>query len=402
MDIKKFIELVKQSFKEWSEDKASRLAAALAYYTIFSIPPLLVIVIAIAGQFFGQEAAQQELLSQVGSTIGEDGRAALEGILEGADRPQGNVIAVIIGVVTLFLGASGVFAQLQDGLNTVWDVMAAPGRGIIGTLKTRFVSFTMVLGTGFLLLVSLVITAVLAVVDQYLTGLLPGAVILVRIVNFAISLGVIILLFALIYKVVPDVEIQWSDVWIGATVTAVLFVLGRFAISLYLQYSDPTSTFGAAGSLILIAIWVYYSAQILFLGAEFTQVYANLYGSDLKPERGAVFMTEQARATQGIPSAGTKQKAIEAQGGRGAEERRSGGVEEGERAVALVPSSPVTARRATSYGVGEQAAAGVAAVRHEKASPVVNALGRARYLALVVPVVLLGAWRAWRNRTQVK
>jgi membrane protein len=386
MNRKKFLDLVKQSFSEWSEDKASRLAAALAYYTIFSIPPLLVIVIAIAGQFFGREAAQQQLLAQVGSTIGSEGSAALEGILEGADRPEGNTIAIIIGVVTLFLGASGVFAQLQDGLNTVWDVMAAPGRGIIATLKTRFISFTMVLGTGFLLLVSLVLTAVLAVLSDYMLRVVPGAAILIRILNFLVSLGVITLLFALIYKVVPDVEIKWRDVWVGALVTAALFVLGRFAISLYLQYSDPTSTFGAAGSLILIALWVYYSAQILFLGAEFTQVYAKLYGSELKPERGAIPITEQARATQGIPSEATKREAIA--GSRGTQQTGSGyGYET--RAVA-----------AGGGPMGSQAAPGrsqAAVSTQTHSSSPGGVLGKLSYLILVLPTVLYGAWRAWRT-----
>jgi membrane protein len=385
MNIQKIWTLIKKSFSEWSEDKASRLAAALAYYTIFSIPPLLVLVIAIAGQIFGREVAQQELLNQIGSVMGAEGRTAIEGILESADQPQGNALTIAFGLILLFFGASGVFAQLQDGLNTVWDVMAEPGRGILSTIKTRFLSFTMVLGTGFLLLVSLVISAALAVLDQYLTNLFPGAELLMRLLNFVVSLGVITVLFALIFKIVPDVEIQWKDIWIGAIVTSLLFALGRFVISLYLEYSDPTSTYGAAGSLILILLWVYYSAQILFFGAEFTQVQANLYGERLRPERGAVFITEQARATQGIPNAATKQQATEQAG-----QPAASGVVKANQASSVQRYTDNPARAGSySRSVSE---------RPGEASSLVKALEKLFYSVMVIPAVILGAWRVWRKQ----
>jgi membrane protein len=311
MDLKKIWRLIRETLAEWSEDKAARLAAALAYYTIFSIPPLLVIGIAIAGQLFGREAAQQEVLNQIGGIVGADGRQAVESILDNVRRPQGNTLAIIFGVVILFLGASGVFAQLQDGLNTVWDVTPKPGQGLIQIIKIRFLSFTMVLGTGFLLLVSLIISALLGLLAEYLSNLFPGVPLLLQILNFLVSFGVITVLFALIFRTVPDVEIKWRDVWIGALITAFLFTAGKIALSLYLQYSDPTSVYGAAGSLILIALWVYYSAQILFLGAEFTQVYTNRHETHLQPTPNAVFVTEEARAKQGIPSEETKQEATQ-------------------------------------------------------------------------------------------
>jgi membrane protein len=302
--------LITQSFKEWSEDKASRLAAALAYYTVFSIPPLLIIVLAISGQVF--DDAQARITAEINSFIGERGGEAVVAILENASEPTGTVIATLVSVIILFLGASGVFGQLQEALNTIWEVQADPSRGFLETIKDRFFSFTMVLGTGFLLLVSLIISALLAAIGEFVTGIVPGAVILATIINFVVSFAIITLLFALIYKVVPDVVIGWKDVWIGSIVTALLFTLGKWAIIFYLERSAPASTYGAAGSLIIILLWVYYSAQILFLGAEFTQVYANRYGSRLVPERGAVPLTETARMKQGIPRkvavAATKQE----------------------------------------------------------------------------------------------
>lgn len=287
-----------QTFKEWSEDKASRLAASLAYYTVFSIPPLLIIILAITGQVF--DDAQARITAEINSFIGDTGGEAITAILENASEPGETWLATIISVVTLFIGASGVFGQLQDALNTVWEVQADPNRGFLATIKDRFFSFTMVLGVGFLLLVSLIISASLAALNEFVTGFVPGAVILANILNFVISFAVITLLFALIYKVVPDVQITWDDVWIGAVVTALLFTLGKWGIGLYLGRSAPGSTYGAAGSLIVILLWVYYSAQILFLGAEFTQVYANRYGHRLEPERGAVPLSEEQRAKQGM------------------------------------------------------------------------------------------------------
>ncbi|MCI0396072.1 MAG: YihY/virulence factor BrkB family protein [Chloroflexi bacterium] len=312
--LKMFFNLVKRTFKDWSEDKATRLAAALAYYTVFSIPPLLLIAIAVAGQVFGEEAAHNQISGQISGLIGPDGAQAVEEMIENARQPAGGLLATIAGVVVLLFGASGVFGQLQDAMNTIWEVMPKPGRGILGTIRARFFSFTMVLGVAFLLLVSLLISAALAALDEFVVGLLPGFEVVLQIVNGVVSLAVITFLFALIFKYVPDVKIAWSDVGIGAAITALLFTLGKIAIGLYLGNSAVSSTYGAAGSLVVILLWVYYSVQILFLGAEFTQVYANNYGSHIVADRGAIPLTEEARAQQGIPSEETEERRKEEAG----------------------------------------------------------------------------------------
>ncbi|MBK9052710.1 MAG: YihY/virulence factor BrkB family protein [Chloroflexi bacterium] len=304
MKLKDVVPLVKETVSEWSEDNATRLAAALAYYTVFSIPPLLIIALAIAGQVFEREVAQQQLVNQVVDLAGSGGESigiALESILENVSQPEGSLIAIIIGVVTLFFGASGVFGELHSALNTIWEIAPKPGRGILGTLKDRFFSFTMVLGIGFLLLVSLVLTTVLSALGDFFTGLMPETVVVMQIFNQVVSFGLITVLFALIFKVIPDVEIAWRDVWIGAAATALLFTLGKLLIGLYLGNSAVASTYGAAGSLIVILLWVYYSAQILFLGAEFTQVYANRHGSRIVADDDAISLTETMRVQQGIP-----------------------------------------------------------------------------------------------------
>jgi membrane protein len=301
MDLNALKYLVTQSFKQWREVNASRLSAALAYYTIFSIPPLLIIAIAIAAQLFDRAAVQQQVVNQIGGLVGEAGAEVVESILENSREPGETAVAAIISVITLLLGASGVFGELQNALNTIWDVKAKPGRGIWGTIKDRFFSFTMVLGVGFLLLVSLIISAALTAVNEFISGVLPDLVILAQVVNFLVSFGVITVLFGLIFKVVPDVKIAWRDVWVGALVTAFLFTVGKFAIGLYLGNSAPGSTYGAAGSLIVLLLWVYYSAQILFLGAEFTQVYANKYGSRIVADENAVPISPEAQPALAEP-----------------------------------------------------------------------------------------------------
>lgn len=294
--------LVKQTVEEWQEDKASRLAAALAYYTVFSLPPLLIIALAIAGWLYDDpQVAQEHLLRQVGSLVGQDGAEAVAQILENASGPGKGLLALVIGVITLLFGASGVFAQLQETMNTIWEVQPRPGRGIMGTIKDRFFSFTMVLGVGFLLLVSLLLSAILAAMGEFISGWLPQAIVLAQVINFVVSFAVTVLLIAMIYKIVPDVEVKWNDVWIGAIVTAALFTVGKWAIGFYLGRSAPASTYGAAGSLIIILLWIYYSAQILFLGAEFTQVYARRFGERIRPSEGAIPISEETAAEESMP-----------------------------------------------------------------------------------------------------
>ncbi len=310
IDGRAIFELVKKTFAEWNEDKAPRLAAALAYYTVFSLAPLLIIVIAIAGLAFGQQSARSQIVGQFQNLIGDQGAQAVQTLLEGASKPSSSVLATVLGTATLLLGAAGLFGQLQDALNTIWEVTPKPGRGFMSMVRDRFLSFTLVLGTGFLLLVSLIVSAGLRAFSGYLGSLAPNLGLILELSNTIISLAVITLLFAMIFKMLPDVNIGWSDVWIGAVVTALLFTIGKFAIGLYLGRSNTASMYGAAGSLVVLLIWVYYTAQILLLGAEFTRVYANQYGSRVVPSSNAVPLTERARAHQGIPHVGTAQAAL--------------------------------------------------------------------------------------------
>jgi len=298
--IKTIISLLRETFTEWNEDKASRLAAALAYYTVFSLAPVLIIAIAIAGAVFGEEAARGEIVTQIQGLVGRDGAKFIETAIEGANKPRAGTIASLISIAVLLFGASGLFAQLQDSLNTIWEVQPKPGRGLIGILRDRFLSFTMVLGVGFLLLVSLVLSAGLSALVNFLGSLLPAIGALLQLANFVLSFAVTTLLFGLIYKVLPDVKIAWSDVWSGAIVTSLLFSIGRFALGLYLGNSSFGSTYGAAGSVVIILVWVYYAAQILFFGAEFTQVYARRYGSRIVPAKNAMPLTEANRNQQGM------------------------------------------------------------------------------------------------------
>ncbi|MBE7550580.1 MAG: YihY/virulence factor BrkB family protein [Anaerolineales bacterium] len=336
MNLKIIWGLLKETFSDWSEDKASRLAAALAYYTIFSIAPLIIIVIAVAGLVFGREAAQGQIEGQIQGLVGDQGGELIQEMVQGASNQSTGVIATIIGVATLLFGATGVFGQLQDALNTIWEVTPKPGRGVLGILKDRFISFTMVLGIGFLLTVSLVLSAGLAAASQF-TGLDKIAY-LGEAITFFVSFAVITLLFAMIYKILPDVKIAWSDVWIGATVTALLFTIGKLLISLYLGHSALASSFGAAGALVVILVWIYYSAQILFFGAEFTQVYAKRFGSRIRPDEDAVPVTEEARAQQGMPRTGKEQPT--APSGEKQDARTAGNVPSMEPVVAKQASHP--------------------------------------------------------------
>lgn len=302
MKPKAIVGLLKETFQEWQEDKTPRLAAALAYYTVFSLAPLLIIAIAIAGAVFGEEAAKGEIVGQIQGLVGREGAKVIEDAIQNANHPESKGgIASLISIVVLLFGASGVFAQLQDALNTVWEVQPKPGRGIWSFIRQRFLSFSMVLGIGFLLMVSLIVSAVLSGLSTYMSHLIPGVDFIWGILNFVISFGVITLLFALIYKYLPDVKITWNDVLIGAVITALLFTIGKTVLGQYLGGGSFGSAYGAAGSLVIILAWVFYSAQILFFGAEFTQVYAKRYGSQIVPDDHAESVTEEARAKQGMP-----------------------------------------------------------------------------------------------------
>jgi membrane protein len=283
-------QILKLSYQDWKEDKASRLSAALAYYTIFSLAPLLIIVIAVTGLFWQHQAVQDQVMGQIQGLVGKEGARFVSDLLTSASNPARGITATIIGIITLVFGALGVFNELHNSLNIIWNVKEEETKGFLQSVKKiildRFLSFTMILGIGFLLLVSLVVSAGLSAVQTTVGTMIPLSEIVLQIINLVISIGVITVLFALIYKFLPDAEIAWRDVWLGAFVTAILFSLGKFLIGLYLGNSAVASSFGAAGSLVLLLVWIYYSAQILFFGAEFTQAYANNYGSKIVPEGG--------------------------------------------------------------------------------------------------------------------
>jgi membrane protein len=290
--------VLRTTFSDWSEDKAPRLGAALAYYTIFSIAPLLLICVAVAGLAMGQEAAVGRLHDEMAGFVGDEGAAAMEEMIAGARRPGSGIVASVIGVVALLFGASGVFRQLKGALNTIWEVEPAPGRGWLRAIKDQFLSFAMVLCISFLLLVSLVVSTALSFVEEWMGNVIPGPDVVLHVVNLAVSFGVVSLLFALIFKYLPDVKVAWKDVWLGAMATAALFVIGKYLFGLYLGRGTIGSTYGAAGAVIVILLWAYYSSQILFLGAEFTQAHARAFGRRMEPVRGAVPVTEEARAQQ--------------------------------------------------------------------------------------------------------
>jgi membrane protein len=294
--------LIKTTASDWDEDNASRLAAALAFYTLLSLAPMLIIAVSVAGLVFGAEAARGQVSQEISSLVGPEAGKAIEEIIAHADKPSSSILGTIIGLLVLLFSASGVFGELQASLNTIWEVTPRPGRGVMGLLRDRFFSFTMVLGVAFLLLVSLVVSAALAAFSHGFEHLLPGGKALWQALNLVLSLGVSTGLFALIYKVIPDARVGWRDVGIGAFFTALLFTVGKFAIGLYLGHSTVASAYGAAASVVVIAVWVFYSAQILFLGAEFTQVYAQHRGARIIPTANAVPVTSEARAQQGMPS----------------------------------------------------------------------------------------------------
>jgi membrane protein len=288
--------LLKQAGSEWVADNAMRLGASLAYYTMLSVAPLLVVITAIGGLAFGPEAARGQLVHEMKDMVGTEGAQAVQTMVAHAYEPTTGVIASVIGLVVLLLGATGVFVELQDSFNTIWGVQCQAPSGIWGFIRTRLLSFLMILAVGFLLLVSLVISAGLTALGTYFDGLNPA--ILWHAVNFLVSLGVITVLFAVMFKFLPDVHIGWKDVWVGAALTAVLFTIGKFLIGLYLGSSGLGSAYGAAGSLAVFLVWVYYSALILFYGAEFTQVYATRYGSHAGTREGQLLASRKQAIRQ--------------------------------------------------------------------------------------------------------
>ena len=271
--------LIKESVSQWSEDYAPSMGAALAYYTIFSIAPLLVIAIAVAGFFFGQDAASGEIFAQLRGLVGDEGAAAIQGLVKSASEPGKGTFAAVAGIVTLLLGATTVFGELQSDLDRIWDAPKPEKAGLWGMLRGRLLSFGMILGIGFLLLVSLLFSAALSALSHFWDAWFTEWEFVLQTLNFLFSFAMVTGLFAMIYKLLPRCDIGWKDVWVGAIVTSLLFSVGKLLIGLYLGKSSVTSGFGAAGSLVVVLVWVYYSAQIFLLGAEFTKTYAYRHGS---------------------------------------------------------------------------------------------------------------------------
>ena len=284
------ISLLKQTFSEWLDDKVPQLGAALAYYTVFSLAPLILLLLAIVGFLFRNDpaGAWQKVTEQMSYFLDKSAIDVVQGIAQKASQPNKGVLATSIGILLALFGASGVFGQLQDALNTIWGVKTKPGVGIMGFIRSRFLSFAMVAGVCFLLLVSLVFESVLKSFSRYVQAMFPGGIVIALVVYSIFDLAVVVLLFASIFKFLPDVKIQWRDVWIGAVMTAIFFAIGKWALGLYLGSGTASSAYGAASSLITLLLWIYYSSQILLFGAEFTQVYAARAGRAFVPDKYAV------------------------------------------------------------------------------------------------------------------
>jgi membrane protein len=277
-------QLLKATYSEYGKDKVPRMGAALAYYTIFSLAPLLVIAIAIAGFVFGAEAVQGRIMGEIQGLVGSESARAVQTMIQSAHKPAHGIIATIVGVAVLLVGASGVFSEMHDALNTIWKVDTTSKTGVWNLVKSRFLSFGMVLGIGFLLLVSLLLSAALSAAAGYLERFISIPPAALHAVDFLFSLFFIAVLLALIFKLLPDVKIAWSDVWVGAALTSILFTAGKFLIGFYIGKSVTMSAYGAAGSVVVILAWIYYSAQLLYFGAEFTHVYSRECGSQCSPK----------------------------------------------------------------------------------------------------------------------
>ena len=308
MKLQRIWPLVKETVSSWIDDDAPSMGAALAYYTVFSVAPLLLIVIAVAGLVFGQEAARGEIMGQLSGLLGTDSARAVEGLLESVNKPDAGVLATLVGIVVLLIGATTVVAELQSALDRIWRAPERPaGSGLWALLRSRLLSLGMVLGLGFLLMVSLVVSAGLSALGKWWAPWLsPGAVELAQTINVGASLVLLSAIFAMIYKWMPRVKVAWSDVWVGAVITALLFTLGKSLIGLYIGRSGVASAFGAAASLVVLLVWVYWSAQIFLLGAEFTWVWATRHGS-LKGRYGGGPLPSARHAA---PAAGQPQPAL--------------------------------------------------------------------------------------------
>lgn len=296
--------ILKDTFVGFSDDKALKFSAALSYYTVFSLAPLLLLMISLAGIFFGEEAVRGHLFGEINGLIGNQAAAQVQDMIKNLELSGKSTTAVIIGAVTLIIGATTVFSEIQDSINIIWRVKAKPKRGWVKIIKDRLLSSSIIIGLGFLLIVSLLINGMLKALNQWLVNIFPDVtVILFNVLDVFLSFAVISLLFGAIFKILPDVKIHWRDVRMGAFFTACLFMLGRYLIGLYIETTGTASTYGAAGSLIIILVWVYYTAAIMYLGAEFTRAYADFTGLRIQPADYAVYVeqTEREMEKNSIP-----------------------------------------------------------------------------------------------------
>jgi membrane protein len=272
--------LLRHAGVAWMDDYASSMGAALAYYTVFSLAPLLMLIVALAALAFGAEAARGEIVSQLSGLVGREGALAIQGLLKSANHPAGSIAASAVSIVTLLVGATSVFVELQSDLDRIWRAPAsATGGGLVSLLRTRLYSLGLVVSIGFLLLVSLVVSAAVSALGTWWAAWFGGWALVLQVINQLVSFGIITALFAMMYKILPRVTVGWGDVWIGSAATALLFTLGKFGIGFYLARAGVTSGFGAAGSVVLLLVWVYYSSQIFLFGAEFTWLYAHSHGT---------------------------------------------------------------------------------------------------------------------------
>jgi membrane protein len=284
-----YIEVFKETFNGFIEDKGLKLSASLAYYTIFSLAPMLIVLLSVGGLFYGEDALQGKIFSQINDFIGNEAALQIQDMLKNLALSGKSVTAIVTGVVTLLIGATGIFVEIQDSLNQIWRVKTSPKTGWVKLLMDRILSLSMVASLGFLLIVSLMVNSVVLILSSSLSKFLPDfTLIFIDVINLGITFGVLVSLFAIIYKVLPDAEIPWHDVRTGAIFTALLFMLGKYIIGLYIAYASISSIYGATGTIVVIAVWVYYSAAILFFGAEFTWAYAKVKDEKIKPSKHAV------------------------------------------------------------------------------------------------------------------
>jgi len=296
--------LIIASFKAFMEDRALTMSAALAYYTVFAMAPLLIMLISLASLFYGEDAINRKLFQEINGLVGNQAALQIQDIIRQISLQKNSTFAVILGVITLFIGATGVFIEMQDSINQIWRVKAKPEKGWKKMLINRVLSFSMVISLGFLLIASLIINGLILTLSEQLSQYFPDLTVLViNIFNFGLTFIIISVLFSVIFKFLPDVEIGWKDVRIGAFFTVILFIVGKFLIGLYIEKVGPASAYGAAGSIIVILVWVYYTSAILYFGAEFTQVYSECYGGKIKPASYAVHIiqTEEEKTVKVLP-----------------------------------------------------------------------------------------------------